>query len=74
MLSLVEEEAKGSEEDARQLVCSMFRAFSAVTKNCAATRQDFEHRVGHSWLFGLIAKIATPTEAVLQEALNMVSE
>lgn len=73
VLKLVEEEAREKEGDAQVLVCSLFRAFSAVTKKCAATRQDFEHRVSHSWLFQAIAKVATPTEAILQEALNMVS-
>lgn len=69
----VDEEAKRCEESARQLICCMFRAFSAVTKNCPSTRQDFEQRVGHSWLFTVIANVVTPTEAVLQEGLNMVS-
>ena len=73
VLKEVEEEAKEEPEAAQQLVCSLFSAYSAVTKNCPRTRQDFERRVSHSWLFQAIAKVITPTEAVLQEALNMVS-
>ena len=74
VLHLVEEEeCEKDEDECRQLVCSIFKAFSAVTRNCPSTRQDFEHRVQGSWLFDTIAKFITPTEQVLQEALNMVS-
>ncbi len=74
VLKLVEEEARGREEDTQQLVCSVFKAFSAVTANCPPTRQDFEHRVGHSPLLALVANITTPSETVLQEVLGMVSQ
>ena len=72
---MVSEEAKqeGKEQDAQFLVCAIFRAFSAVTKDCPVTRQSYEQRMGQSWPLGIISKVITPTEAVLQEALNMVS-
>ncbi len=68
----MEEEARGKPEEAKQLVCGIFRAFSAVTKNCPSTRQDFEQRVAQTWLFSLITDLIIPTKHVLQEALNMV--
>lgn len=72
---MVKDEAKeeGKEMEAQHLLCAIFKAFSAVTKDCPDTRQSFEHRVGHLQLFGAIEKVMTPTEQVLQEALNMVS-
>ena len=70
---MVAEEAKEKEEDTKQLVCSVFRSFSSITRNCLSTRQDFEHRVGHSLLLQLVTNITPPSEVVLKHALDMVS-
>ena len=72
VLKLVEEEAAENNTEARQLVCSLFKAFSAVTRNCPGTRQDFENRVNHSDLLDKIMRVTEPSEEILQEALNMV--
>ena len=72
VLKLVAEEASQNETEARQLVCSLFKAFSSVTRNCPGTRQDFENRVSHHDLLDQITKVTAPTEEILQEALNMV--
>ena len=55
------------------LVCQVFRAFTAVMKNCPTTREWFERRVGHYRLTQLVSTITQPTINLLQEAMNMVS-
>jgi len=72
VLKLVVEEATENKAEARQLVCSLFKAFSAVTRNCPGTRQDFENRVYHNELLDKIMRVTEPSEEILQEALNMV--
>ncbi len=72
VLKLVAEEAKENKAEARQLVCSLFQAFSSVTRNCPITRQDFENRVNHRDLLDKITTVTVPTEEILQQALNMV--
>ena len=55
------------------LVCQVFRAFTAVMKNCPITREWFERRVGHYRLTQLVSTITQPSINLLQEAMNMVS-
>lgn len=51
----------------------MFRTFAAIIERSAEAKEAFEARVGYTALRELVSELITPTTAILQEALNMVS-
>lgn len=56
-----------------RLCCSVLKAYGHLLHQSSVAQDAFEQRVGYERLRKLLSSVATPTEDILKEILNIVS-